>query len=387
MISNAVAFKLFAAAIALGNVVIATAVLPTSEAVAFLSAVSFAQLFQPMAGFGLVTRLVAIKDENTILATRHRSYFALYGLAVGVLAIAVSLAQGARIEIVLFAAALAAHAVESERVRAGFGSHAGIYVQNLTVFLGSLTVLVLGEFTFLPAALMFAALLGYQAFVPERQFDGELLHAMKPNMKDVVKGVRAMSVTQFYSAIVVVSALLLPAAEALLVTLVYRSGLFFNWQLFYWMRFGHKDALDINSPENRATNNRLSRLSLVSFAGAAVGTLAVNFISPLADLLDRFDGTDIRRLAILITAYGGFQFLLSRTFPFEATIVYRTESRPDWAYLGLCGLALGATAVGAVSTQSAVVLLIIVEVCRVAFRVLSRRQFSDLPGAHERAIA
>lgn len=385
MISNAVAFKLFAAAIALGNVAIATAVLPTSQAVAFLSAVSFAQLFQPLAGFGLVTRLVAIKDAATILATRHRSYFALYGVAVSGLAVLVSFAQGAPLEIVLFAAALTAHAVESERVRAGFGSHAGIYVQNITVFLGSLTVLVLGEFTFLPAVLMIIALVAYQGFVPERGFEGERVESMKPNVTDVVKGVRAMSVTQFYSAIVVVSALLLPAAEALLVTLVYRSGLFFNWQLFYWMRFGHKDALDINTPENRATNRRLSRLSLISFVGAAVGTVVVNFITPVADLLDRFDGTDIARLAILITAYGGFQFLLSRTFPFEATVVYRTGSGADWVYLGLCAVALVVTAVGAASTQSAVALLVIVEVCRVAFRVLSRRQFSDLPQATQSA--
>ena len=387
MISNAVAFKLFAAAVALGNVAIATAVLPTSQAVAFLSAVSFAQLFQPMAGFGLVTRLVAIKDEDTILATRHRSYFALYGLVVAGLALIVSLAQGAPLEIVLFAAVLAAHAVESERVRAGFGSHTGIYVQNLTVFLGSLTVLVLGEFTFLPALLMGAALIGYQAVVPERKFDGEILHTMKPDLKDLVKGVRAMSVTQFYSSVVVVSALLLPAGEALLVTLVYRSGLFFNWQLFYWMRFGHKDALDVNSPENRATNKRLSRLSLISFVGAAIGALAVNVITPLANVLDGFDGTDIGRLAILIAVYGGFQFLFSLTFPFEATIVYRTESGPDWIYLGLYLLALAVTAIGALTAQSAVALLIIVEVCRVAFRVLSRRQFTDLASASEPAPA
>ncbi len=366
--------------IALGNVVIATTILPTGQAVAFLSAISFAQLFQPLAGFGLVTRLVAMQDSDEILATRHRPYFALYALVFAVAGALIAVAQGAPSEIALFAAALTAHAVESERVRAAFSNHGGIYVQNVTVFLGSLSVLLFGEFTLVPAALMVTALVGYQAFIPERRSTVSVIGSITPQVKDVVKGVRALSVTQFYSAVVVLSALILPSAEALLVTLVYRSGLFFNWQLFFWMRFGHKKALDVNSEENRATNARLSRLSFVSFIGAAVGALVVNFVPWVADILERFDGTDIGLLAVLIAAYGGFQFVFSRTFPFEATIVYRTGVKEDWAYLGVYALALGMVALTGITLASAAILLIVVELFRIAFRLVSKRQFevSDL---------
>ncbi len=378
MISSAVSFKLLAAAAALGNVAIATAVLPAGQAVAFLAAISFAQLFQPFAGFGLVTRIVAIRDDEELLKVRHRHYFFLYAVIVAIASAFTSLGQGATWEIAVFAGLLALHAVESERVRAGYGNHSGIYVQNATVLLGSLSVLALGEFTVVPGVLIGLAYLGYLSKVPEAQSSRETTTKMTPTWADALKGLRAMSVTQFYSAIVVLAALILAPEEALIVTLVYRSGLFFNWQLFYWMRFGHKAALDIYTDENVATNKRLARLSFLAFAGASIGALLVNVVPPLRDLLERFDQVDLPYLAILIAAYGGVQFALSRTFPFEATVVYRTGTRPDRNYVAFWALGIASVAVISQIVPNAVALLIAVEVCRVGFRVLSYRQFTTL---------
>ena len=223
MISSAVSFKLLAAAAALGNVAIATAVLPAGQAVAFLAAISFAQLFQPFAGFGLVTRIVAIRDDEELLKVRHRHYFFLYAVIVAIASAFTSLGQGATWEIAVFAGLLALHAVESERVRAGYGNHSGIYVQNATVLLGSLSVLALGEFTVVPGVLIGLAYLGYLSKVPEAQSSRETTTKMTHTWADALKGLRAMSVTQFYSAIVVLAALIVAPEEALIVTLVYRA--------------------------------------------------------------------------------------------------------------------------------------------------------------------
>lgn len=378
MISSAVSFKLLAAAAALGNVAIATAVLPAEQAVAFLAAISFAQLFQPFAGFGLVTRLVAVRDNDELLRVKHRQYFAVYAILVAIASAFTSFGQGATLEIALFAAVLALHAIEAERVRAGYGNHSGIYVQNVAVLLSSFTVLAFGEFTILPSVLMAIAYVGYLRQVPESGSKEQHTQTLTPAWADVLKGLRAMSVTQFYSAIVVLAALILIPEEALLVTLVYRSGLFFNWQLFYWMRFGHKAALDIYTDENVATNKRLARLSLIAFVGAAVGALTVNLIGPIHDLLDRFGGVDLPYLAVLIAAYGGVQFALSRTFPFEATVVYRTDSRSDRNYVAFWAAGIVAVAVVSQLVPNALALLVAVEVCRVGFRLVSHQQFKTL---------
>ena len=352
------------------NVVFAAAALPVADALLYLSMLSLVQLTIPFAGLGLGQRMVRLREDAGAMPWKVRPWFhASILLGLGLLVLQ-TLRSDAGPKGVLFAlvAVLLVHIAHAEWVRTAQARQMGFFIYNLSMLAIAGIFVVTGTVSplaLLPALVALAVLL-----VRERAlFFGGGGEPCRPNRTDITTAFRVISVNQFYNVIVVLLSLIAASPAILTLVLVWRFAMFFNWQTFYWMRFGHKDTIDGATPERMAENRRVNRLNW-----AACGSLAVALLAVFpGGMLGYLQGTPFdARFFALLALYGAVRTAINLIFPHELFAIYRGSDRQNLGFLALAGLSFTAIALAALILQSPFALLLLVEAVALGWRLRYR---------------
>ena len=131
-------------------------------------------------------------------------------------------------------------------------------------------ILITREFSYLlsllPAGgIILLMVLEFRGIKPQ----GDLV---SPGLTDILRSARVASVNQFYNVIIFLFSLMAGLPGLLTLILVYRFNIFFNWQSFYWLRFGHKKTANGIEDSHRRENWKTIYLNILALVGVAVGS-------------------------------------------------------------------------------------------------------------------
>lgn len=369
-IASAVMFKALAMVSSFVNVVISGIVLPVDLALIYLAMLSAIQALIPFSGIGLAQRLV--RSEPAVIQTwRVWPWFAISTfMVVSILYLQTKRLDAAVIApIFLLCSIFAIHIAVSEYLRAGFARQTGFHVFNAGLFAVAILVLLQDGIGLIASVVASVALL--TLLYNER----ELLFATKnewPSFEfgDLRTAVRVSSVNQYYNLLVIGLTLIAPSPSLLATVLVWRFNIFFNWQTFYWLRFGHKDLKGRPSDTQRLENVRMIRLNILACIAACIVTGGIFFTS----VGNWVDGTAFDRdFFALLLFYAVLRTTINLIFPYELFSIYTSTIVKDLKFFLLVGLTFGLIFGVAFLSTTPWALVVVVEAVALVWRLYCAR--------------
>jgi len=368
-IFKAAIFKSTALSASFVNVIFAATALGQEKALLYLSMLSLIQLMIPFAGFGLAQRLVRTRDSVTP-RWRVRPWFlasiilGLAGLLLQVLSIPVS----DRWLLLLFTAILLIHVILSEWVRAAHARQVGFFQYNVTLFVIAGLILIQGNISLL-SVFVAGAGLGVFLYWERGVFFADDTISVRPSREDLITAFRVSSINQYYNIIIVMLSLLVASPVILKLVLVWRFNIFFNWQIFYWLRFGHKDTIGVIGPERLAENRRVNRLNLL----ACTSLVVVLLILFPGEGIWYLEGTTFdTEFFQLLGVYALVRTAINLVFPYEIFAIYRASENETLSFLGMAILSFAAIGAATLFLDKAMVILLLVEVNFLIWRLYCR---------------
>lgn len=369
MILRVIGQKFLALGAAFLNVVVAVAVLPADQSVFYLGVLSVLQLMLPTAGLGLGQRLVT-EDIATGRDLRVWPWFA-GGLLIGLVFMAVSAAQSPvpSSDLWAYAPLLTTSAiliVAAEKLRAAEAVQDGFWLYNLSLLgVAGLFWLERGVAVWFAVLPLTALILVY---IRNRDAFRMGSTAVTPRVQDLVRAVRVASINQYYAVITLVLALSGSGAGVLILMTVYRFQIFYNWQNFFWMRFGHKG---LSSGPDRGQVRR-NRTYVLLNLGAAAATGLVVVLLQNTTLGQLTNGTPFgAEFQYMVLAYAVIRSLMNIIFPFELFHLYQGTLRRDLFWLLIAGISFAVMTVLAIAGTQPYTLLIIGELIWLGWRILA----------------
>lgn len=324
MIFRIIGHKGLALAAAFLNVVLAAEVLPEPSSVYYLASFSFIQIMMAYAGFGVAHKLVTLKDDQAIQVKTWPWFLAsiLFGCS---LVIAQSFLVDApyKYQILLFICLALTLTVLSEWIRCAIARHSGFVIYNVMILCTAIGILITREFSYLlsllPAGgIILLMVLEFRGIKPQ----GDLV---SPGLTDILRSARVASVNQFYNVIIFLFSLMAGLPGLLTLILVYRFNIFFNWQSFYWLRFGHKKTANGIEDSHRRENWKTIYLNILALVGVAVGS----GILLLFDLQQHLGKAFNVQFIQLLLYYAALRVLVNLMFPYELFLIYGTDLKTD----------------------------------------------------------
>ena len=366
----AVAQKVLALWASFANVVFAAAALPVTDALLYLSMLSLVQLTIPFAGMGLGQRMVRLREDAGVIPWKVWPWFYLSILLGLALLAAQTLRSDAGPKGILLAliAVLLVHIVHAEGVRTARARQRGFFIYNLSLLAIAGIFVAAREISQLALVPAFIALVILLVHERDLFFAGRG-EPCRPGRTDITTAFRVSSVNQFYNVIVVLLSLIGASPAILTLVLVWRFAIFFNWQTFYWMRFGHKDTINGATPERVSENRRVNRLNWLACGSLFVALLILFPGETLGYLIDTpFDA----EFFALLTLYAGVRTAINLIFPHELFAIYRGSDRQNLGFLGLAGASFALIALAALMLHNPFILLLLVEGVALGWRLRYR---------------
>jgi hypothetical protein len=349
------------------NVMLAAAVLDPEVSYLYLTTLSASQIFMAFSGFGLTQRLVILPEED---ASQQRvwPWFGLT-LIAGIMVFVWLYQQSAidpPIGVVVFTSCLLLLLLLAEWLRAAMARQVGFVIYNLSLLVAAFVILWQRDISvmlaIIPCIGVVVLLWQGRGFY---KFSGVPLH---PKLADLVRALRVASVNQYYNLIVLLFPFVGVDASVLGILLVFRFGIFYNWQNFFWLRFGHKQLTQNIDNSHKRQNRKFILMNMVAF----VGTVIVLWAVILFDLF-RFvpSGAFDREFAYLLIYFAALKVGVNLIFPYEVFLLYRSTLRVDLMLLIGALACLTLLGVGIMSLTNTFLLITLVELVWLAWRIIS----------------
>lgn len=368
---RAVGHKSMALAAAAVNVVVPAAVLSTADAGLYLAMFSLVQLSIPLAGLGMFQRLVSSDPAWAVRVRPWRAWAGSTTLGVVVLGLQATTSDAAAGPAILAMAVASLVLVGSaERIRAIHGRQVGFVAYNLVLAVSATVILLAGR---VPGWLFLVPL---GAWVVVEWTDGWRVLGSDVRVglrgRDLLKAGRVTLVNQYYS-VIIVGLSLLPVDPAVIVvlTVVYRFNIAFNWQTFLWLRLEHRATVAGRTDRASRQNRQMLGLNWLCYLVVVAGLVVAAAVGPplvppgLSDVLTF-------RLAGLVALFGGLAMAENLVFPAEVFELYRGTPRADLASLGTGALGLALVAVAVLAVGAPVVVIIAGELGWFGLRLQAR---------------
>ncbi len=331
MIFRIIGHKGLAMAAAFLNIVLAAEVLPEASSVYYLASFSFIQIMMAYAGFGVAHKLVAAEDDQAMQAKTWPWFLAsiLFGCAL-IVAQNFLVEAPHKYQILLFVCLALTLTVLSEWVRCAIARHSGFVIYNVMILCTAVGILITRDFSYLlslfPAGgIVLLMIMEFRGIKPQ----GKLI---SPGLADILRAARVASVNQFYNVIISLFSLLMAGLPGLLtLILVYRFQIFFNWQSFYWLRFGHKKTVGGIDDSHRRENWKTIYLNIAALVGVAVGS-GILVLFDLQEHLGRAFNTEFLKLLLF---YATIRVSVNLFFPYELFLIYGTDLKTDLKLVGI----------------------------------------------------
>ena len=362
------------------NIVLAASVLDPSISYLYLTTLSAAQIFMAFSGFGLTHKLVTMPPEEAQTQQAWPWFALTQGAGMAVFAwLFFKAGSEPPMGVLVFNSLLLLLLLLAEWLRAAMARQIGFVIYNVILLVSALIIFWLRD---IPVALGLLPLLGCLILLWQgRGFYRFTGTPVRPNMADLVRAMRVASVNQYYNLIVLLFPLVGLQAEALGILLVFRFAIFYNWQNFFWLRFGHKQLNQDIEPSHKKQNRKFILMNIVAFAG----TIAVVGIALMFDLF-RFvpSGAFNAEFAYLLLYFAALRIVINLCFPFEVFLLYRSTLRVDLMLLGGSLISFALLAVALTSLSNSFLILTLVELVWLIWRLISWRVLKD--GTHGRSV-
>ena len=370
-IAKAVAFKASALGTSFVNVVFAATILQPEDSLLYLAMLSLIQIMLPFAGLGMSQRLVKLSPEEA-LALRVWPWF----VASVVIGFTVLVAQAWVAETpnrwlwLGICTVLLSLMMVAEWLRTGYQRVSALFLFNSAIF--GIAVIVLGAggiSTWLlapPVAALCVAL-----FMGRDVIAACSTNSLMPRLVDLTTAFRVTSISQYYSIIIVMVSLLVNSPLILALVLVWRFTVFYNWQTFYWVRFGHKQMVGGLTPERWRENRKVIRLNFL----AAGGTLLVVGSIYLFGLQGHLEGTALDTTFFrLLCFYAVLRVTMNLIFPYEVFTLYNKRPGDDLSFLAMATICFVVIGVLVVTVQNGIVIILGIEAIWMLWRFDARRR-------------
>lgn len=351
------------------NVLVAAAVLVPETSYLYLTSLSASQIFMAFSGFGLSHRLVGMSQDDA----RTQKVWPWFALTqIGGLAVFFWLAQQSETRttyaVLVFTGALLLLLLLAEWLRTATARQSGFIIYNLMLLATAPVILWQQDITYVVAILPFLGCLillwiGRDFY----RLSGTPTH---PKITDLLRAFRVASVNQYYNFIILLFPILGMQADVVIIVLVFRFAIFYNWPNFFWLRFGHKQLAQGITPERVRQNRKFIAVNLVAFTV----TLIAVWIAATFDLFVYLpSGLIDLDFAYLLLFFAGLRVVVNLYFPYELFLVYRSTLKQD---IWLIGVSLGSFVMLAICmsvTQNPYILITTIELVWLSWRRLSQK--------------
>ena len=189
-------------------------------------------------------------------------------------------------------------------------------------------------------------------------------------MEDIYRTFRVASVNQYYNFIVLLCSLTGLGPESLVVVLIFRFAIFYNWQNFFWLRFSHKELSQPIEKKHRMNNLRFVRVNFL----ALFGTIAVAILAQIFDLYRYVpSGAFDREFALLLLYFAALRTVINLIFPYEVFLLYSANLRTNVLFLIFSSLSLMIIAYIMWLSKNPFTIITCVEINWIIWRFLSKR--------------
>ncbi len=367
-IISAVLFKVVALGASLVNVTVAGIVLEPNIAILYLAMLSTAQIMIPFAGLGIGQKLVTTPPKDIMDWRLGPWFLGSTLLGIGILCAQYYSANAPEtlpvfVLCIIFLTIISV----SELVRSGFARQTGFKIYNFTLLFIALFVFVSNGFTYTMALLALCGLAGF-IYKERAVFFSIGTKSVKPNISDLGRAFRVLAVNQYYNVLVVLLSLFATSPELLAVVVVWRFNIFFNWQTFYWLRFGQKDLAAGVNQARLTENKKVSLLNIAACALACTVAALANFTNVL-DFLSAtaFDTSFFKLLAF----YAVIRTLINIIFPYEIFAIYNETSLSTSKFFLIVLATFSVIIFTALIANTTVVLLLVTECGALLWRLSS----------------
>lgn len=351
------------------NVIIAAAVLPAATSFHYLTILSASQVFMAFAGFGISHKLVLLPAEE---AQRQRSWpWFLLTFVMGCLFFNYLNKDPTAINLwptTFFVSGLFLLIILAEWLRVAVARQIGFIIYNITLIIAASTIFVSKS---IPIWLGILPILGsFLLLWAGRNFYTIYGEHIRPKMEDIYRTFRVASVNQYYNFIVLLCSLTGLGPESLVVVLIFRFAIFYNWQNFFWLRFSHKELSQPIEKKHRMNNLRFVRVNFL----ALFGTIAVAILAQIFDLYRYVpSGAFDREFALLLLYFAALRTVINLIFPYEVFLLYSANLRTNVLFLIFSSLSLMIIAYIMWLSKNPFTIITCVEINWIIWRFLSKR--------------
>ena len=351
------------------NVIIAAAVLPAAVSFHYLTILSASQVFMAFAGFGISHRLVLLPSTE---ARKQRSWpWFLLTLITGCLFF-YYLSRGIPSidwrPTTYFVSALFLLIILAEWLRAAIAQQIGFIIYNVTLIVAAFCIFILKT---IPIWLGILPVIGSISLLWVAR-DFYSLHGknISPKMADIYRAIRVASVNQYYNIIVMLCAVIGLGPEGLVVVLIFRFAIFYNWQNFFWLRFGHKELSQSIKNKHKKDNLKFVKVNFVALAG----TLCVASLAHIFDLYHFVPNSVFNRhFTILLVYFATLRTAVNLIFPYEVFLLYSADSKTNAIFLIFSFISIMIISFIMWVSKDPFVIITFVEINWVVWRYVSKR--------------
>ena len=349
------------------NIVLAASVLDAPVSYLYLTILSASQVFMAFSAFGLTHKLVTMTHEDAQVQ-RAAPWFALtFVLGLALFSwLYYDTEADVPIGVIVFSGLLLLLLLLAEWLRAAVARQVGFIIYNVVLLVAAIIIFATRD---IPLMLGLLPLAGCGILLwNERRFYRILGITIRPELRDFVRALRVTCVNQYYNLVVLMFPFVGVSVEALSIILVFRFAIFYNWQNFFWLRFGHKQLTQDIDKSHSVQNLKFIKMNIVALAGTiAVLTPTVYFE------LFRFvpSGAFDAEFAYLLLYFAAVRTLVNLCFPFEVFLLYRSKLRGDLLMLGISLISFALLAFVLQSATNAFLIITIVELVSFSWRLIS----------------
>lgn len=264
----------------------------------------------------------------------------------------------------------------SELYRATFVFQAGFVVINLIILALSFWVMVSKAFHSAMVVLPMLGLMVVLILLRRTAYKFELTKSglsFNPFIS-ILRSLRVSVFNQYYHIVIVLLALFGGLSESLLLILIYRLNVIFNWQAFYWLRFAHKQTVGGVTDESKKENFKVFLISITLIFLANTAFIAGDYLGIFNDIGIDFINKDFIKLALTFSV---FKAVMSVTFPYELFTIYSKNERTANKLLILLGVLLIGVICLSHFLDDVFTILIIVEIVIIFARIVSWRLLNN----------